>query len=227
MDASGKLFLVSTPIGNLKDITLRALEALGQVDAIACEDTRQTKKLLNHYGIHIPLISFHDHSGQGKLEFLVRSISEGKKIALVSDSGTPLLSDPGFPLVRAVIEQGLAVEAIPGPTAFLTALVASGLPCEKFVFEGYPPQKDGTRKNFLQELRTEKRTMVFYESPHRIVKTLQAMREVFGERRGCLAREMTKKFEEYVRGSLNEILEEVLKRKKLGEMVIVVEGRKD
>ncbi len=226
MNSLGKLFLVSTPIGNLKDITLRALDVLKTVDSIACEDTRQTRKLLAHYDIHVTLDSFHDHSGSGKLQFLIQGLISGKRIALVSDSGTPLVSDPGFPLVREAIAQGVPVEVVPGPTALLTALLASGIPCEKFIFEGYPPQKNARRKKRFEELRHEERTLIFYESPHRIVKTLAAMIEVFGERNACVARELTKKFEEYLRGSLSCILDEVLKRKKLGEMVIVVEGAK-
>lgn len=225
--ASGKLFIVSTPIGNLRDITLRALETLGSVDAIACEDTRETQKLLAHHQIRIPLISFHDHSGQGRLQGLIERLKEGQRIALVTDNGTPLVSDPGFTLVREALQQGIPVEPLPGPSACLAALVGSGIPCEKFIFEGYLPQKEGGRRKTLEALRSETRTMVFYESPHRIVKTLEAMAEIFGERPACLAREVTKKFEEFLRGNLKDILTEVLKRNKLGEMVIIVEGLRD
>ncbi len=224
MEARGKLFLVSTPIGNLKDITLRALDVLRSVDWIACEDTRQTRKLLAHYDIRVPVTSFHDHTFRSKLDSLVRDAREGKNIALVTDGGTPLVSDPGFPLVREAITQDVTVEVVPGPAAFLAALVASGIPCEKFVFEGFLPQKDLARRKALEEVREEKRTLVFYESPHRIVKSLKAMIEILGDRPACLAREITKKFEEYIRGRLSEILEEILKRGKLGEIVVVIEG---
>ncbi len=223
----GTLFIVSTPIGNMKDITLRALEILASVDGIACEDTRETQKLLMHHQIRVPMISFHDHSGQGRLQGLIERLKEGQRIALVTDNGTPLVSDPGFTLVREALAQGIRVEPVPGPSACLAALVASGLPCEKFIFEGYLPQKEGGRRKALEALREEQRTMVFYESPHRIVKTLEAMAEIFGERPACLAREVTKKFEEFLRGNLKEILTEVLKRNKLGEMVIMVEGLRD
>lgn len=223
----GTLFIVSTPIGNMKDITLRALETLGSVDGIACEDTRETQKLLMHHRIRVPMISFHDHSGQGRLQDLIDRLKEGQRIALVTDNGTPLVSDPGFTLVREALRQGIRVEPVPGPSAVLAALVASGLPCEKFIFEGFVPPKEGGRRKMLEALREEKRTMIFYESPHRIVKTLAAMAEIFGERPACLAREVTKKFEEFLRGNLKEILTEVLKRNKLGEMVIVVEGLRD
>ncbi len=223
----GTLFIVSTPIGNMKDTTLRALEILGSVDGVACEDTRETQKLLMHHQIRVPMISFHDHSGQGRLQGLIERLKDGQRIALVTDNGTPLVSDPGFTLVREALEQGIPVEPVPGPSACLAALVASGIPCEKFIFEGYLPQKAGGRRKTLEALREEKKTMVFYESPHRIVKTLEAMAEIFGERPACLAREITKKFEEFLRGNLKEILTEVLKRNKLGEMVIIVQGLRD
>lgn len=218
---------MSTPIGNLKDITLRALETLAGADAIACEDTRQTQKLLTHYKIRVPLVSFHDHSPGSRLVFLTDEIRSGKKIAYVTDSGTPLVSDPGFTLLREALRANIPVEVVPGSSAFLTALVGSGLPCEKFVFEGYLSHKGSARRKQLEALRDEPRTIIFYESPHRIVKTLQAMREILGRRQACVAREMTKKFEEFLRGDLEEILEEVSKRRRLGEIAIVVEGKRD
>jgi len=216
--------LVSTPIGNLKDITLRALEALRAAQWIACEDTRQTRKLLSHYDIHVPVTSFHDHTSSGKLDFILRELESGKSVAYVTDGGTPLISDPGYALVRSALEKGIAVEGIPGPAALVAGLVVSGVPCEKFVFEGFLPYKEGAMRRALEKLREEERTMVFYESPHRIEKTLRAMTEIFGARRGCLSREMTKQFEEQIRGTLPEILRETLSRKKLGEIVLIVEG---
>lgn len=227
MEEAGTLFIVSTPIGNMKDITLRALEILKSVDLIACEDTRETKKLLMHYDIRVSVTSFHDHSGAGQAGHLAAQIADGKKVALVTDCGTPLLSDPGFPLVREAVQRGLKVEAVPGPSALLASLVASGIPCEKFIFEGFPPQKDLAKRNYFETLKNEPRTLVFYESPHRIVKTLEAMRDVFGERPVCVSREITKKFEEHVRGTASEVLEQIQKRPKLGEMVIVLEGLRD
>ncbi len=223
----GTLYIVSTPIGNLKDITLRALEVLASADAIACEDTRETHKLLTRHSIRVPMISYHDHSGQGRLLGLVERLKEGETIALVTDNGTPLVSDPGFTLVREALQNGIRVEPVPGPSASLAALVGSGIPCEKFIFEGYLPQKEGGRRKMLEALREEKRTMVFYESPHRIVKTLEAMAEIFGDRPACLAREITKKYEEFLRGNLKYILTETAKRNKLGELVIIVEGLRD
>lgn len=224
---SGILYIVSTPIGNMKDITLRALEILGGADAIACEDTRETHKLLAHHAIRVPMVSYHDHSGQGRLQGLVERLKEGAVIALVTDNGTPLVSDPGFTLVREALQNGVRVEPVPGPSAILAALVGSGLPCEKFTFEGFVPPKNGARRRLFESLLQEKRTMVFYESPHRIEKTLEAMAEIFGDRPACLAREVTKKFEEFLRGKLKDILTETAKRNKLGEMVIIVEGLRD
>lgn len=224
---TGTLFIVSTPIGNMKDMTLRAIETLAGADAIACEDTRETQKLLMHHQIRVPMISYHDHSGQGRLQGLIERLKEGQKIALVTDNGTPLVSDPGFTLVREALQNGIRVEPLPGPSAALAVLVASGLPCEKFIFEGFIPPKDGGRKKLFESLKEEKRTLVFYESPHRIIKTLEAMVDIFGERPACLAREVTKKFEEFLRGNLKEILTETLKRNKLGEIVIIVEGLRD
>jgi len=226
-EGSGKLFLVSTPIGNLKDITLRALEVLRSAKWIVCEDTRHTRKLLSHYDIHAPVTSFHDHTSSGKRDFILRELEQGKHVAYVTDSGTPLISDPGYSLVRAVVEKGIGLEGIPGPSALVAGLVVSGIPCEKFVFEGFLPYKEGAMRKALEKLRLEERTMVFYESPHRIEKTLRAMAEIFGDRKGCLSREMTKQFEEQIRGTLPEILTEVLSRKKLGEMVLIVAGAEE
>lgn len=224
---AGKLVVVATPIGNLKDVTLRALEELKAADAIACEDTRETRKLTAHYDIRVPLWSFHDHSGRGRADQIAAELKNGKRIAYVTDSGTPLVSDPGFTLVRAAIGAGIPVEVVPGPSALLAALAGSGLPCEKFVFEGFLPPKEGSRRNALSALAAEPRTMVFYESPHRIEKTLADMQDVLGDRPACVARELTKKFEEFLRGPLSEVRAAVAARSKLGEIVVVVEGKRD
>lgn len=221
----GKLYLVGTPIGNLGDITFRAIDILRKVDMIVCEDTRVTGKLLSHYEIKKPLQSYHDHSRPDKLDHLLEKMIGGASLAYVTDSGMPLISDPGYPLVRGVIEKGIELEIIPGPVAAVSALTASGLPSERFVFEGFLPVKSGGKANKLKALADEERSIVIYESPHRIVKTLEAIYEQLGDRRICLAREITKKFEEYLRGTVQEVITEVKKRTKLGELVIVIEGK--
>ena len=219
------LYLVATPIGNLKDITLRALEVLKQADVIACEDTRRTGRLLKSYEIGARLASFHDHSGPGRLGELISLLKEGKNVALVSDGGTPLISDPGFPLVREAIREGIRVEAIPGPSAPIAALIASGLPTERFSFWGYLPAKSARRKKELEALAAVEHTLVFFESPHRLAATLREMLEVLGEREAALCRELTKKFEEITRGSLKELVEKFSQKKILGEIVLVVAGK--
>ncbi len=219
------LYLVPTPIGNLEDITLRALRILKEVDLIACEDTRTSAVLLNHYGIETPRTSYHDHNEARKTPHLIARMQAGERIALISDAGSPGISDPGFFLVRACLEAGVPVEALPGPTAFVPALTASGLPCERFVFEGFLPVKKG-RQTRLQALATEPRTMVFYESPHRLVRTLAQLAEVFGpDRRAAVARELTKTFEEVRRGTLAELHAAYAAQPRVrGEIVLVVEG---
>lgn len=223
----GKLFLVATPIGNLGDISPRALETLKTVQLIACEDTRQTRKLTAHFDIKTSLFSLHDHSGRGQAAALAEKIAQGQTVAYVTDNGMPSISDPGFTLVREVLARGGAVEAVPGPSAGITALAASGIPCERFIFEGFLPQKSGARKKRLEALRDEERTLIFYESPHRVLKTLRELSEIFGARPACLARELTKKFEEYIRGTLPEVLRETEKRSRLGEIVLIVQGKRD
>ncbi len=219
-----KLYLVPTPIGNLGDITLRAIEVLKEVDLVLAEDTRKSGILLKHFQISKPLFSHHKFNEHRTLESLVNRILGGTTIALISDAGTPGISDPGFLLVRACIEQEIPVESLPGPTAFVPALVNSGLPCERFVFEGFLPQKKGRQKR-LTELSLESRTMVLYESPHRLVKTLVQMAEHFGpERKGSVSRELTKIHEETVRGSLKELAQYFGKASVKGEIVIVVGG---
>ena len=224
------LYIVPTPIGNLRDITLRALEVLKTVDAIVCEDTRRTQKLLTAHGILCqggvtPLFSFHEHSSRDRLREIMGRLAEGKDLALVSDSGMPSISDPGFEIVRESIREGVRVEALPGPNAALTALVASGLATDRFSFFGFLPQKSAARKKELAALRERGETLIFYESPFRVLKTLEEMKEIFGDREACVARELTKKFEEIVRGYLSEIVEKMKKKKPLGEFVILVAGK--
>ncbi len=215
--------MVSTPIGNLADITYRAVHILKHVDLIAAEDTRQSSVLLKHYQITTPLRSYHSYNLQRETPRLLSLLQQGKAIALVSDAGTPGISDPGFHLARACIEAGLRVIPIPGPTAFVSALIASGLPSHRFVFEGFLPQKKG-RKSRIEQLRSEERTIVLYESPHRILKTVKQLLDVLGDRRVVMARELTKKFEEFFRGTLSELVERLQQKAVKGEIVLIVEG---
>jgi 16S rRNA (cytidine1402-2'-O)-methyltransferase len=219
------LYLVPTPIGNLEDITLRALRVLKEVDLIACEDTRTSGVLLAHYGIGTPKTSYHDHNEAQKAPYLVGLMQSGQKVALITDAGSPGISDPGFYLVRECVRNGVPVEALPGATAFVPALSASGLPSERFVFEGFLPQKKG-RQTRLNVLASEERTMVFYESPHRLLKTLEQFEAAFGaERQVAVARELTKKFEEIRRGTVQEVRAYFGEQPKVrGECVIVVQG---
>lgn len=219
-----KLCLVPTPIGNLGDITLRSVEMLRSADLILAEDTRTTRVLLNHYSIKVPLKSHHKFNEHRSLETICDNIESGTVTALVSDAGTPGISDPGFLLVRRCIERAIPVEVLPGPTAFLPALVGSGLPCDRFCFEGFLPQKKGRQKR-LASLSSEERTMIFYESPFRVIRTLEQMAEVFGgERRASVSRELTKKFEETVRGTLVSVAEHFRNTAPRGEFVIIVAG---
>jgi 16S rRNA (cytidine1402-2'-O)-methyltransferase len=221
------LYIVPTPIGNLKDITLRALEILNQVDLILAEDTRTTSHLLNHYKITKSLSPYHQHNEHKILRHLVDQLSTGTKMALVTDAGTPGISDPAFLLIRECIKDGIKVECLPGPTAFVPALVNSGIPASRFVFEGFLPMKKG-RQTLLKKLAEEDRTMIFYESAMRLVKTLQEFIQYFGpERLCCVSRELTKLFEENERGTLREVCEHFTKRSPKGEIVIVVAGRSD
>ena len=218
------LYVVPSPIGNLKDITLRALEILKQVDMILAEDTRTTSHLLNHYNIKNPLSPYHQHNEHKVLQHLVSQLLNGKKVALISDAGTPGISDPAFLLVRECIKVGVKVECLPGPTAFVPALVNSGLPINRFVFEGFLPIKKG-RQTLMKKLAEEDRTMVFYESPLRLVKTLEEFIQYFGPgRECCVSRELTKIFEENKRGSLLEVCDHFKEKPVKGEIVIVVEG---
>jgi len=222
-----KLYLVPTPIGNLGDITLRAIEVLKEADLVLAEDTRKSGILLKHFQISKPVHSHHKFNEHRTIENLVQRLMGGTSIALITDAGTPGISDPGFLLVRACIKEGIPVESLPGPTAFVPALVNSGLPCERFVFEGFLPQKKGRQKR-LTELATETRTMVLYESPYRLVKTLSQMAEHFGpDRKGSVSRELTKIHEETVRGTLEELARHYSQGTVKGEIVIVVEGSAD
>jgi len=217
-----KLYIVPTPIGNLKDITLRALEVLGSVDYVAAEDTRNTKKLLAHYDISVPLLSYHDHSERTKSETLIAKLRQGISIALVSDGGTPLISDPGFVLVNKCIAEGIAVEALPGASACINALVLSGCAVDRFTFEGYLSRSPAKRRKRLRELTDEERTMILYESPHRLLKCLVDIEKILGNRRCAIMREMTKKFEEQFRGSIKEAHEHFTDKGVKGEFVIVL-----
>jgi 16S rRNA (cytidine1402-2'-O)-methyltransferase len=219
------LYLVPTPIGNLKDITLRAIEVLKEVDLILAEDTRNTSHLLNHYQITKPLSPYHQHNEHKIVQHLVRQLQEGKKMAVVTDAGTPGISDPAFLLVRECIKVGIKVECLPGATAFVPALVNSGIPTNRFVFEGFLPIKKG-RQTLLKQLAEEERTMIFYESPMRLVKTLEEFSTYFGAERICsVSRELTKLFEENRRGTLSEVAAHFAEKTVKGEIVIVVAGK--
>ena len=219
------LYLVPTPLGNLKDITFRAIEILQSVDVILCEDTRTSSKLLQHYNIHKSLSPYHQHNEHKMLSYLIDQLSSGKKIALITDAGTPGISDPAFLLVRECIRRNIKAECLPGATAFVPALVNSGLPINRFAFEGFLPLKKG-RQTLLKQLAEEERTMVFYESPVRLVKTLHEFIQHFGAERQCsVSRELTKMFEENFHGTLQEVHDHFVQKTIKGEIVIVVQGR--
>ncbi len=226
MSKNSKLYLVPTPIGNLEDITLRAIRILKEVDLILAEDTRTSGKLLKHYEIMTPMMSHHMHNEHKTVESLVKRLQAGGTIALISDAGTPAISDPGFLLTRACVEAGIAVDCLPGATAFVPALVNSGLPNDKFVFEGFLPVKKG-RQTRLTTLAEESRTIIFYESPHKLVKTLGQFVDFFGvDRHVSVSREITKLHEETIRGTVTEVLEHYTKKPPKGEIVIVLAGKK-
>lgn len=223
----GTLYIVATPIGNLDDISGRALDVLEAVDRIAAEDTRHSQRLLNHHGIHTPLSSLHEHNERQKLEGLLAELEQGRSLALISDAGTPLISDPGFPLVRAARERGIRVVPVPGCNAAICALSAAGLPTDRFVFEGFLPAREGQRENRLRELAEEPRTLVFYESSHRVLDSLASMAAVFGAaRHAVVARELTKTYETIKDGTLAELLAwmQADAQQQKGEFVVLVEG---
>ncbi len=223
---AGTLYIVATPIGNLEDITHRALKVLSQVDCIAAEDTRKTRFLLEHFNIQKELISYYSYNEDRRIPLLIQRLKGGASIALVSDAGTPGISDPAYQLVRAAIEADITIVPIPGPTAFLPALIVSGLPTDRFVFEGFLPVKKG-RKTKLEKLSAEERTIILYESPHRILRTLQDLFTYFDDREITIGRELTKKFEEILRGKISEVLKKLHSRFIKGEFVIVVAGKKN
>jgi 16S rRNA (cytidine1402-2'-O)-methyltransferase len=220
---SGTLYVVATPIGNLEDITHRAVRILREVDQIACEDTRHTRKLLDRYGISKPLVSYHEHNEQTRSQELLRELAAGKNVALVSDAGTPLIADPGYRLVTLARAQGIAVSPVPGPSALLAALSASGLPTDSFVFGGFLPAKKTQRRKALEELKTSPATLVFYEAPHRILETLEDIAETLGPRPVTLARELTKIHEEFLQGTPLELREKLAGRPALkGEFTLMI-----
>ncbi len=223
---TGKLFIVPTPIGNLEDITFRSVKVLKEVNLILAEDTRTSNKLLKHYNIHTPMQSHHMHNEHKTVDAIVQRLKSGEQIALISDAGTPAISDPGFLLCRASIEHGIEIECLPGATAFVPALVNSGLPNDRFVFEGFLPVKKG-RQTRLTELAEESRTMVFYESPHKLLKTLSQFVTCFGpDRPISVSRELTKMYEETIRGTASEVLAYFEEKSPKGEFVLVVAGKK-
>jgi 16S rRNA (cytidine1402-2'-O)-methyltransferase len=218
----GTLYVVATPIGNLEDVTLRALRVLKEVGLIACEDTRRTRTLLSHFGIHVPVTSYFEHNKLTKGPAILRALSEGKSVALVTDAGTPGISDPGFLLVQAAREAGVPVVPVPGPSAVIAALSAAGVPADRFVFDGFLPVKPGRRLHRLEALRDLEMTVVCYESPHRILASLEAIAQVFGAREIVAAREMTKQFEEIVRGTARQLAERFAAGRVRGEFTLII-----
>lgn len=222
---SGKLYLVPTPIGNLKDITLRALEVLKMVDVVACEDTRQSLKLLNHFNIKKTLISYHKHNENGKSEDIIEMLKEGKSIAIISDAGTPGISDPGEVIVKKCIEENIVFEVLTGATAITTALVYSGLDTTKFIFRGFLPRENKDRKPIIDDLVNRTETLIFYEAPHRILNTLEFLHENLGDRKIAICRELTKMYEDIIRMTLGEAIEYYKENSPRGEYVLVLEGK--
>ena len=225
MASNGTLYLVATPIGNLEDITMRAVRTLQEVDLIACEDTRTSRVLLNHYGINKPVVSYHNFNERQASERIIGRVLEGQNVAVISDAGTPSISDPGFIIVREAVRQGINVVAIPGPAAMIMAVAVSGLPTDAFIFYGFLPQTSGKRRAILESLAERRETMVFYESPYKIHKLLNEVFEVIGNRKAALCREMTKKFEEILRGDIETIRDQLADKKVKGELTLVVQGK--
>lgn len=221
----GTLHLVATPIGNLEDLSFRALRTLEACELIAAEDTRRTRKLLTHYGVSRPLVSYYEHNETKRIPAILDALREGKNVALVSDAGSPGISDPGFRLVREAVDQGMSVTALPGPSAVILALSVSGLPTDRFSFYGFLPRSGSERKRLLEEAAQVPHTLVFFESPHRVVKTLEDMLDLLGDRRAAVCRELTKRFEQVERNMLSELIARGKARTPKGEFCIVVEGR--
>ena len=223
--STGTLYIVATPLGNLEDITLRAIRVLKEVAVIACEDTRRTVKILNRYEIRTPLFIFHEYNKVRAGASLLRRLRDGESVALVSDAGTPAISDPGFELVREAIGAGIHIEVVPGPSALVAALVVSGLPTDRFTFEGFLPVRREKRRKAMEALASETRTMIFYESPQRLAAFLRDAEEMFGDRRACVVRELTKIHEEILRGTIPELCAEISRRESvLGEITLVIGG---
>jgi 16S rRNA (cytidine1402-2'-O)-methyltransferase len=223
-DKQGKLYLVPTPIGNMGDVSARAREVLSQVELIACEDTRHSGAFLKKLEIKTRMISYHEFNERSRADQITNRIRDGESVAVITDGGSPGISDPAYRVVRAAIEAGIEIEPLPGPTAIIPALTASGLPTDRFFFEGFLPPKSAARKNRLEKISPFEHTLVFYESPHRVAKSLGDMLEVLGDRQACLAREISKKFEQFVRGSLSELVLQFADRNVKGEIVLVVAG---
>jgi 16S rRNA (cytidine1402-2'-O)-methyltransferase len=223
--AEGTLYIVSTPIGNREDITLRALRILKEVDLIAAEDTRHTLLLLKHFGIQTPLTSYFEGNELRKKEFILSKLKQGSQIALVSDAGTPGISDPGFRLIQTAIENQIPIVPIPGPSAVIAALSVSGLPTDSFLFKGFLPHKSKKRRDLLRQLEEVKATLIFYESPHRLTESLRDILDVLGDRGMVLTRELTKVYEEVLRGKVNEIINQIGEKKLKGEMTLVISGK--
>ncbi|MBI5709619.1 MAG: 16S rRNA (cytidine(1402)-2'-O)-methyltransferase [Candidatus Eisenbacteria bacterium] len=223
--AAGTLYLVATPIGNLEDITQRALRVLREVSVVAAEDTRHTRRLLERFGISVPVVSLFEHNERARIPGLVRRLHAGEDVAVVTDAGSPGISDPGYPLVRAAVAEGLRVESLPGPSAVIAALQVSGLPTDAFVFAGFLPVRSGARRRKLEELHQRRETVVAFESPHRIAACLADLEEIWGERPVALARELTKLHEQVLRGTAREVRAALAPEKRKGEMVLVLGGR--
>jgi 16S rRNA (cytidine1402-2'-O)-methyltransferase len=225
--ATGTLFVVATPLGNLEDLTFRALRVLKEVDLVACEDTRRTRALLTHFDVHKPTVSYYEHNKLVRGPQIIRQLQDGKSVALVTDAGTPGISDPGFLLVRDARAAGVPIVPVPGPAAVVTALSAAGIPADRFVFDGFPPVKPGRRRNRLTALRELGMTVVLYESPHRIVATLEAIRDVFGDAEIVVARELTKQFEEIVSATPSAHLDRLATGPVRGEFTLVIPPRRE
>ncbi len=223
---AGILFIVSTPIGNLEDMTFRAIRILKEVTIIAAEDTRRTQKLCTYYDIHTPLTSYHDYNKEEKTPILLERLADGANIAVVSDAGTPLISDPGYFLVRATLNQQISVVPIPGASAILAGLTASGLPPDAFIFQGFLPKKSGARNRFLRSLVQEPRTIILFETPYRIRTTLESIQDLFGSRKIVIARELTKLNETFLRGTAEELLKSALPSRVKGEITLLIEGNR-